>query len=49
MSSWSFRHRADLAAVLHLEFPTDVAGSWLRAHPDATSLDDGYVLFTVRR
>ena len=49
MSSWSFRHRADLAAVLHLEFPADVADSWLRAHPDATSLGYGYVLFTVRR
>ena len=49
MSSWSFRHRADLAAVLHLEFPADVADSWLRAHPDATSLDYGYVLFAVRR
>ena len=49
MSSWSFRHRADLAAVLHLEFPADVADSWLRTHPDAASLDYGYVLFTVRR
>jgi SAM-dependent methyltransferase len=46
-SGWAFRSRADLAAVLRLEFPPDVADRWLAAHPAATSLTYGYVLFSV--
>ncbi len=49
MSEWLFERRADLEAVLRLEFPTDVADRWLGAHPDALGLSYGYVLFTVRR
>jgi ubiquinone/menaquinone biosynthesis C-methylase UbiE len=47
-SELSFASRADLAAVLHIEFPAEVAGAWLRRHPHATSLTYGYVLFAVR-
>lgn len=46
-SGWAFRSRADLAAVLRLEFPLDVADRWLAAHPSATSLTYGCVLFSV--
>lgn len=49
MSSWEFDSRADLEAVLHLEFPDDVAGTWLRAHPDRTHLSYGYLLHTWTR
>ncbi|GAB3565827.1 class I SAM-dependent methyltransferase [Spelaeicoccus albus] len=44
MSSWSFDSRADLAAVLRMEFPSEVAGDWLARHPDATGLSYGYLL-----
>jgi len=37
--------RADLAAVLRIEFPAMVADSWLARHPAATGLTYGYVLF----
>ncbi|MGQ7349044.1 class I SAM-dependent methyltransferase [Quadrisphaera oryzae] len=47
MSSWDFQRRADLQAVLRLEFPPQVAGPWLAAHPGALSLSYGYVLFCV--
>lgn len=47
MSSWQFDTRADLAAVLHLEFPHELADRWLAAHPDALGLSYGYVLFCV--
>ena len=35
MSSWEFDSRADLEAILRLEFPRDVADGWLQAHPTA--------------
>jgi SAM-dependent methyltransferase len=48
VSSWRFGSRADLAAVLRLELPGEVAADWLRARPDAVGLSYGYVLFAVR-
>jgi SAM-dependent methyltransferase len=47
-SELRFASRAELSAVLRIEFPADVAGSWLRRHPAATGLSYGYVLFAVR-
>jgi SAM-dependent methyltransferase len=47
-SQLHFASRADLAAVLHIEFPAEVATAWLRRHPSATGLSYGYVLFCVR-
>ena len=47
-SELRFSGRAELSAVLHIEFPADVAASWLRRHPDATGLSYGYVLFCLR-
>ena len=44
MSSWTFVSRADLEAVLRLEFPQALAEGWLAAHPTATSLTYGYLL-----
>jgi SAM-dependent methyltransferase len=46
-SEFRFASREDLAAVLHIEFPAEVADSWLARHPAATGLSYGYVLFTV--
>jgi ubiquinone/menaquinone biosynthesis C-methylase UbiE len=46
-SELRFASRADLASVLHIEFPAEVASGWLRAHPAATGLTYGYVLFAV--
>lgn len=47
--SWlDFTTPADLAAVLHIEFPAHVARDWLRRHPGTTGLSYGYVLFAVR-
>jgi SAM-dependent methyltransferase len=46
-SRLDFASRADLAAVLHIEFPATVARDWLRRHPAATGLSYGYVLFAV--
>ncbi len=48
LSRWQFAARADLEAVLRLEFPAPVADAWLAARPDAVGLSYGYVLFTVR-
>jgi SAM-dependent methyltransferase len=47
-SELRFASRADLAAVLHIEFPAEVAAAWIRRHPAATGLSYGYVLFSVR-
>jgi SAM-dependent methyltransferase len=47
-SELRFASRADLAAVLQIEFPAAVAEAWLRRHPAATGLTYGYVLFSVR-
>ncbi len=49
MSRWAFETRADLEAVLRLEFPADVADPWLAAHPEAVGLTYGYVLFAIRK
>jgi len=46
-SELTFASRADLAAVLHIEFPAEVADDWLARHPIATGLTYGYVLFAV--
>lgn len=46
-SEWRFSSRADLAAVLHIEFPAEVADAWLARNPSATGLTYGYVLFAV--
>jgi SAM-dependent methyltransferase len=46
-SRLDFARRADLAAVLHIEFPHAVARDWLRRHPAATGVSYGYVLFAV--
>jgi SAM-dependent methyltransferase len=47
-SELRFDSRAELSAVLHIEFPAEVADGWLRRHPAATGLSYGYVLFAVR-
>jgi SAM-dependent methyltransferase len=46
-SQWQFPSRADLAAVLHIEFPARVADAWLARHPAATGLTYGYTLFEI--
>ncbi len=46
-SELRFASRADLASVLDIEFPAEVARDWLRRHPAATGLSYGYVLFAV--
>jgi SAM-dependent methyltransferase len=48
-SEWRFDTRADLAAVLRIEFPAPVADAWLARHPKATGLTYGYILFAVTR
>jgi SAM-dependent methyltransferase len=47
-SRLDFASRADLSAVLHIEFPMTVARDWLRRHPAATGLSYGYVVFAVQ-
>jgi SAM-dependent methyltransferase len=46
-SRLQFACRADLAAVLRIEFPARVADAWLARNPGATGLSYGYVLFRV--
>lgn len=46
MSSWEFDSRADLEAVLHLEFPKHIADDWLQEHPDRTGLSYGNLIHT---
>lgn len=46
-SRWRFTSRADLEAVLRMEFPRCVADPWLAAHPGAVSLSYGYALFAI--
>ena len=48
-SAWRFRDRADLEAVLSIEFPAELADAWLAEHPDATGLTYGFALFRMRR
>lgn len=47
LSDWTFDSRADLEAVLRLEFPAEVAAAWLTEHPGRTSLSYGYILYAV--
>lgn len=49
MSRWQFGARADLEAVLRLEFPRRVADAWLAEHPEALGLSYGYVLFATQK
>lgn len=49
MSSWTFDSRADLEAVLRLEFPAEVVDDWLRANPEVTRLSYGYLLHVWTR
>jgi len=46
-SAWRFTSRADLEAVLRMEFPLKVADRWLAAHPRAVGLSYSYALFAV--
>jgi SAM-dependent methyltransferase len=46
-SSWRFTSRADFEAVLRMEFPPEIANSWLAAHPGAIGLSYSYTLFTA--
>jgi ubiquinone/menaquinone biosynthesis C-methylase UbiE len=46
-SELRFPSRADLEAVLRIEFPAEVADAWLGSHPAAPGLSYGYVLFAV--
>jgi SAM-dependent methyltransferase len=46
-SELRFTSRADLAAVLHIEVPPDVAAAWLARNPTATGLTYGYALFHI--
>ena len=46
-SEWRFETRADLEAVLRIEFPAAVADAWLARNPAAIGLTYGYVLFCV--
>jgi SAM-dependent methyltransferase len=48
-SELRFASRADLAAVLRIEFPAEVARAWLARYPLATGLTYGYVLHQVTR
>jgi SAM-dependent methyltransferase len=49
MSRWLFTSRADMEAVLGLEFPAPIADRWLLANPGKRSLTYGYVLFAMRK
>lgn len=48
LSSWQFDSRADLEAVLRLEFPAELAQGWLDAHPGRRHLSYGYLVHTWR-
>jgi SAM-dependent methyltransferase len=49
MSDWRFDSRADMEAVLRLEFPSDVVNPWLLTHPDRCHISYGYVLFSTMK
>jgi SAM-dependent methyltransferase len=46
-SMWRFTSRADLEAVLRMEFPLKVADPWLAARPGAVGLSYSYALFAL--
>lgn len=46
-SSWRFASRADLEAVIRMEFPLKVADPWLAARPGALGLSYSYALFAI--
>lgn len=47
LSSWTFDSRENLAAVLGIEFPPELAQAWLAENPDAVELSYGYVLHAL--
>ncbi|MGO8958885.1 MAG: class I SAM-dependent methyltransferase [Streptosporangiaceae bacterium] len=47
-SELRFASRHDLAAVLRIEFPAEVADDWLRRNSAATGLTHGFAVFSVR-
>lgn len=49
LSDWTFDSAEDLAKVLHIEFPAQLAEEWITQHPSATSLSYGYVVFELRK
>lgn len=48
-SSWRFRTPQQLADVLRIELPRDIADAWVGAHPGAASISYGYRLWTVHK
>ena len=49
MSSWTFDSAEDLARVLQMEFPAQLANEWITEHPQAAQLSYGYVIYQVRK
>ncbi len=48
-SSWRFDTRRELADVLRIELPADIATRWLSENPAATSISYGYRLWLVTK
>jgi SAM-dependent methyltransferase len=48
-SSWRFPTPAQLAAVLPIELPREVADGWLSSHPGALALSYGYRLWLLTK
>jgi SAM-dependent methyltransferase len=46
-SSWRFSRSEELAAVLRIELPRDIADAWVAGHPGVTSISYGYRLWVV--
>ena len=46
-STWRFTSRADLEAVLRMEFPLKIADPWLAAHPGTLALSYSYALYAI--
>jgi SAM-dependent methyltransferase len=46
-SSWRFGTSAELADVLRIELPRDVADAWVSAHPGVTDISYGYRLWRL--
>jgi len=49
MSGWQCASPDELASILAVEFPGEVSAAWLAAHPPASGLTYGYLLFAVGR